>query len=60
MKDIIIKILRIAGILLFNIILLLACILVGCIFFSPNEVNAFKGLMLGVIFYMIMLMTKTE
>lgn len=52
MKDIIIKILKNTGFLLFNIMLLFICIIVGCIFFSPNIATGIKGIMLGIIFYM--------
>lgn len=55
MEDIIIKILKIAGILLFNIMLLIACIIVGWIFFIPNVGPFIKGLMLGFIFYIEMI-----
>ena len=55
MKDIIIKILKIAGYLLFAITLLFLCIVTGLIFFSPDVNTGVKGVMLGFIFFMEMI-----
>lgn len=55
MKDIVIKILKIAFTLLVGIMLLFFCIVIGLIFFSPDVSAGVKGIMLGFIFFIDMI-----